>query len=283
MIDLHLHTYYSDGTWSPSEVVERAASLALSAISIVDHDGVGGIPEALESCSRFDIHFIPGIEISTAHRAVETHVLGYYIDYKSNDLINQLEKIASTRFERVAGMIELLNNRKGLRLEIEDLVAFSPKGYYGRPHIAKALVAKKYIERASDAFTDELIGDSGDCFLPTDFLSVTNAIELIKRVGGLPVLAHPGFWGGPGGAINEGDIADFAACGLMGIECRHFRHSTGKTKMYEKIANKLGLLKTGGSDCHGDYYDPVKIGTVAVPDEWFELIYEKDKTKGGVL
>ncbi len=280
MVDLHLHTVYSDGSWEPQTVAERAFQVGLRIIAITDHDGVGGIDEATEAGERLGLRVIPGIELSALHRGIETHVLGYFIDHREPGLLRELDSIAKARSERVADMVGLLR-RKGLDISFEDVIAQSPKGYLGRPHIAKAMVAKGIIAGNSEAFTLEFIGNEGECYLPTCELSVAGAIEIIHSAKGIAVLAHPGFWSGSQGIIPDDDIEGFVAEGLEGIECRHFRHPEEVARHFEAIAERLGVLKTGGSDCHGDYYNPVKIGTVEVPFEWFKKLEDYCNFKGG--
>jgi hypothetical protein len=255
-------------------VVLQAAKRGLSAIAITDHDSIGGISEALGTGARNNIEVVPGIELTAMHRDVETHILGYYIHWEDRGIADLLAEITQVRRERVAEMINCLKRKKGFDIAQENVFSRAEHGSVGRPHIASELVKLGYIKKTQEAFTDELIGNGGECYRPVCELTVKQAIEIIRDYSGIPVLAHPGYWSGPGGVIPEEDILDFIRRGLVGLECRHHRHSAKMASQFEELASRIGLLKTGGSDCHGTYYNPIKMGTVAVPEEWLEKLKE---------
>ena len=274
MIDLHLHSSYSDGTWTPKQVLQKAAEFGFKAVSITDHDRVGGIDEAIEAGNSLGIEVIPGIEITAVHRGIETHILGYFIDYKNPGLSAEIRKLDTFRTERVRDMVRLLRNH-GVIIDFEDVVECSPSGYLGRPHIAEAMVKSGAILRSREAFTSEYIGNEGKCYIPTSNLTVFEAIDIISEHHGLSVLAHPGFWDRPGEMIPAEDIAVLKKEGLDGIEVKHSRHSRKIEEHFYNLAEKLDLIKTGGSDCHGTFYDPIKMGTVEVPDEWLAIMKDR--------
>lgn len=280
MIDLHLHTARSDGTWEPDFVVAMAKKHGFSAIAITDHDAISGIEPAMEEGKKLGVEVVPGLELTTMFRGVETHVLGYYIMYKEPELSRILEDIALLRIERVGEMIDLLKKNKGFEIELDRVVALAGNGRVGRPHIANELANRGYIDSRRDAFTDELIGNNAKCYRPVCDLTVEEAVSILLDFGGTPVIAHPGFWRGVGDCIPDEDIEGFIKHGLEGIECRHHRHTQKISEHFERLAEKLGLLKTGGSDCHGTYYDPIKIGTVVVPDVWLDEMKARRAIKG---
>ena len=141
-------------------------------------------------------------------------------------------------------------------------------GYIGRPHVARALCDNGWVPRIQDAFDGGPIGDDGECFVRMSDLSTENAIGVIIDAGGFPVIAHPGAWPNPGSCFPKEDIRNLKEIGLAGIECAHPRHSADVRGRFEIIADELEMLKTGGSDCHGEYYDPVKMGSVTMPVKW---------------
>ena len=160
--------------------------------------------------------------------------------------------------------------------------ALSAHGYIGRPHIAKTLCNLGVIERIKDAFVPTLIGNGGECYTQLSNLSVEDAIGIIEKAGGLPVVAHPGSWPEPGKRIPDRDIANFVDMGLTGIECIHPRHSEADRRHYIDMADTMDLLKTGGSDCHGTYYDPVLMASATIPPEWLNKMkdeYQKRRMK----
>jgi len=274
MIDLHLHSNFSDGTWSPDKVVMEAAKRGLKTIALTDHDSVGGIEIALRAAKQSGIELISAIELSTTHRGEETHFLGYFIDHHDSKLLACLKDCAEFRRKGVEEIVALLNKR-GYNISMEAVEALSAHGYIGRPHIARVLCDLGVIERIKDAFVPELIGNGGDCYTPLSNLSVEEAIGIIERAGGLAIMAHPGAWPEPGKRIPDDDIESFVGMGLAGIECIHTRHSKVDKRHYIEMADDLGILKTGGSDCHGTYYNPVLIGSATIPSEWLTEMKNK--------
>ncbi len=267
MIDLHLHSNHSDGTWTPEEVVSNAAGLEFSTIALTDHDNVSGLAEAIRAGKEKNVEVIPGIEITSYHRGVETHILGYFIDYEDSDFLKILKQLTEFRNSAITEMVALLNNQS-YTINIDDVIGTSISGYIGRPHVARALCDNGFIPRIQDAFDGGPIGDDGDCFVRMSDLSAEDAIGVITDAGGLPVIAHPGAWPNPGNCFPDNDIHELKKVGLAGIECAHPRHSADIRQRFESIADELEMIKTGGSDCHGEYYDPVKMGSVTIPPQW---------------
>lgn len=246
-VDLHVHTTASDGVFMPSEVVRIAANNGVRAIAITDHDSVNGIEEALIEADNYDIKVIPGIELSTVYEDTEVHMLGYFVDYKEKWFIDFLDEIKSTRYERGSKIVSKLNE-VGVSVQFEDIIKNADLGNVGRPHIARALVDKGYAKDIGDAFSKYLVkGTPG--YIERQKITTSEAIKIIRKANGVPVLAHPGL-------IHSIDlnelILELKAEGLMGLEVYHSSHDMTVTKNIYKLAIKHRLAVTGGSDFHGD-------------------------------
>ncbi|MBM7623277.1 PHP domain-containing protein [Sporohalobacter salinus] len=256
-VDLHLHTTASDGSFTPSEVVNKAVELGLETISITDHDTVDGIAEAKEEVVGKDLEFIPGVEINTELSEYEVHILGYYIDDNNLSLINELNKLRTARYDRIRDMIKKLD-QLGIEIDFNYVCQLAGNNTLSRVHLAQAIVEKGYVTQISEAF-DKYIGRGCPGYASRYKLTPTRAIELIRTAGGIPVLAHPALLGG------DELIPEFIDAGLAGIEVYHSEHSQSDVEHYKNLAQKYGMVITGGSDCHGEYKDEVLIGSVHVP------------------
>jgi predicted metal-dependent phosphoesterase TrpH len=263
-IDMHIHTSFSDGAFTPREAVEYASKMKLSAISITDHDCVDGIDEALDCALQNDIEIIPGIELSSEVESEsgksEIHILGYYIDYKSQYLKKSLDIFKKARYDRAVKIFERLKEN-GVELKNTDFINNIGDKAIGRLHFAKALIEEKFVGGVQEAFQRYLSKDKL-AYVPKYSISVKDAIKLILDSGGIPVMAHPYY-------VHYADIDLFKFlidCGLMGIEAWHIKHSENVVKRFIDIAKEFNLLITGGSDCHGPYKkeNPV-MGKVKVP------------------
>lgn len=243
--DLHVHTNHSDGIFSPKEVVDMAVMQDLQGIAITDHDNVTGIEIAINYSKKYDnFTVIPGIEISCVHNDEEVHLLGYFIDYKDSRIINLTEKLKSSRLSRGIKMVENIN-KLGLDLSIEDVKKFSGENYIGRPHIARAMIEKRYVKTLSEAF-DKYLDRGKPGYVDRFKISIDETISLIKKIGGISVLAHPGL-------LKDRSIINYCIqCGIVGIECIHSKHSQTDIDFMLDIAKKNNLIATGGSDFHGD-------------------------------
>lgn len=279
VIDLHTHSNFSDGTWTPGEVVAYAFKLGLSTIALTDHDNVSGISEAISAGSKYGLEVIPGVEITSYHKGVETHILGYFIDRTDSNFLATVKKLSEYRNRAIAKMVALLA-RKGYTISMNDVISASRSDYIGRPHVARALVDNGNFARVQDAFDGGPIGDDGECFVPMSDLSSEDAIGEIIANGGVAVIAHPGAWPGSGKIFPAEDLNYLAQVGLGGIECAHPRHSEDVRKHFESIADSLGIAKTGGSDCHGEYYNPVKMGSMPMPTDWLLDLKSRNKQGG---
>jgi hypothetical protein len=256
-IDLHIHTYYSDGTYSPTEAIENAARLGLAAISITDHDCVAGIDEGITAGSAHGVELIPGVELSADGTGSEIHVLGYFIDWQDTHFRERLAIMANARRERAQTMVTRLN-ALGVCIDFADILKISGGGTIGRLHVAKALRDKGYVADTQEAF-NRYIGRGCPAFAEKYKISPENCIALIHRAGGIAVLAHPGL------TQNDGIIPRLKEAGLDGIEVYHIEHTDRTAKRYIDLADRYALLHSGGSDCHGLGKTSVLMGKVLVP------------------
>lgn len=263
--DLHVHTYYSDSTFSPKQVIDIAHEKGIDVIGITDHDCFGGIDEACACAKEYNIEIVPGIEISAiTDDDKEIHILGYYLDRKDEDFLKKLEIIYASRIERVYLVTKLLQE-KGLDIEAQDIFNIVGKGTISRLHIARAIYEKGFVRSLGAAFK-KYIGVNAPCYLPHMKISPQETIESILAAGGVPVIAHP---------ITMNDdslISELVDYGLKGIEVFHTNHSVSDEKKYKKIAKQFGLIMTGGSDCHGDAKRNVLLGSRLVQYEVVEQL-----------
>ena len=244
--DLHVHTNYSDGLFNPTTVVQNAVERKISGIAITDHDSIDGIEEAIKESKKNNnnIEIIPGIEFGCVYKNEEVHILGLFINYKDSEIINKTKILKDERKKRGLKMIQLVNDL-GMNITIEDVMKFSRDDFIGRPHIARAIMKAGYVDNIQEAFNRYL--ERGKPAYSERFtFSIEEVIALIKDLGGISSLAHPGL-------LKNTAIIDYCISqGILGIECSHSKHSKLQTKTFKKIARKNDLLITGGSDCHGD-------------------------------
>lgn len=243
-IDLHLHSTASDGSLAPGALISAARAGGLDVVAITDHDTVFGCADALAAAER-EIHVIPGIEVSSSVETGEVHLLGYYIDPEHPRMIAYSREAASYRRERMRGMIGRLD-AIGVRIGYDDVLAVAgvePESL-GRPHLARALVQRGYVQSPAEAF-DRYIGNDGPAFLPAQLLAPAAAIALIHEAGGLAVWAHPR------PDAFERDLPRLQSWGIDGVECYRPRVQPADALRMEERARRLGLVATGGSDWHG--------------------------------
>jgi predicted metal-dependent phosphoesterase TrpH len=259
-VDLHLHSSVSDGVLSPAEVVAKAVELGLSVISLTDHDNVDGIAPALNAAERYpSITVIPGLEISTDTDTGEIHILGYYIDHTNPELLTELKRLRDSRLGRAQKMIQKLSEM-GMPIEWERVKEISDNGSVGRPHIAQALLEKGYIDTIKEAFLKYIAFD-GPAYVTREKMTPTEAVELIIRANGFAILAHP-----LGIPNLETLLKTLVRTGLTGIEVYYKDYSTEDRESLVKLADKLGLLATGGTDYHGlDDTTEIMMGESGVP------------------
>ena len=264
--DLHTHTFHSDGTFSPEELVSRAKALGLSVLSITDHDSVAGIPAARVSAGK-DLELIPGIELTVAFRDRELHILGYGIRIEDPALAAFLDRMRLYRRDRIQRMIERLGAH-GIQVSLEEVVAIAGEGSIGRPHLAEALIKKGTVRSLDEAF-QRYLGDHAPCFVKGTTLTVPDAVRLVRAAGGVTVLAHPHR------LVEDAWIPELVAAGIQGIEVYHSDHDPAVAERYRRMAQEQKLLVTGGSDCHGlrKANGPL-LGSVTIPYECVERVKE---------
>ena len=241
-VDLHTHTTHSDGFHTPEELILKAKSLGIKAISITDHDSVSAFPEAYSIGEKNGIEVIPGVELSTDIGGSEVHILGYLFDVKDKDLKGYLKFFRDERYKRACRIIEKLNSL-GFTLSIDEIKLASKNSAIGRPHIAKLLHEKGYVKSYLEAF-NKYIGNGCPAFEKKVHLSPQSAFKILNDAGGLSFIAHPS-------NMPETLLKDFIDAGVDGIEVYHPSHSLSKVNFYKGVVNEFFLLSSGGSDFHG--------------------------------
>ena len=281
--DLHVHTTASDGAFSPAEIVEKAKAAGLSCVAITDHDRVEGIAEALDAGERLSMKVIPGVELSTLtqneEKVREFHILGYFIDWKDESLISFLNEIVDSRKNRAVRMVEKLN-ALGYDIAITRVRQIADGAFIGRPHIAQALLEKGYVSNTADAFSDDLIGKGGKAYAERMKVTPKEAIDRIVDLGGVPVLAHPGFL--PDRTVCTREEIDYLIQhGIKGIETEYSMHTPEQIDEYTALARENDLLITGGTDFHGGATFPdIHIGSTGVDEAAIEALEAASSRRG---
>lgn len=257
--DLHIHSTASDGRLTPAEVVQEAARRGLKFMSLTDHDTIDGIAPAKAAAKGLPgLKLIPGIEVSTDIAAGEVHVLGYFIDYTDRELLEKLEQFRNSRLRRAKGMVAKLD-KLGVHLDWQRIEQIAGSSIMGRPHIARAMLEKGYINSFKQAFTD-YISRNGPAYVEREKLTPAEAVALIIEARGLAVLAHPFTTGDPEALTKE-----LTAAGLAGIETYYDNYTKEEIDRLVKLAQKHNLITTGGSDFHGLDSNESVIGGTDLP------------------
>lgn len=261
--DLHLHTNFSDGTFTPAELVDAAKKAGLSCMSLTDHDCTAGVEPVIEAAGS-DIEVIPGVELTSETNSFEIHVLGYFVDVHSEALAKELKRIRDRRTSRVYEILDKLK-QKNASLDASDVFAVAGHGTVSRLHIARAMLAKGIVSSVSEAFS-RYIGNEGPAYVGKFSLPTESAIRVIIDAGGIAVLAHP--------YSQRCDelIPGFIKAGLRGLEAYYPDYSAAVRRYYIELAEKYGLLVTGGSDCHGSAKAGISVGCVRLPYEFVERL-----------
>lgn len=268
--DLHLHTVFSDGAFTPAQLVSASSSCGLSAIAVVDHDTVDGVSPALAIAQEKDIEVIPGIELTAEYQGLEIHILGYLIDIKNAVLLEKLMALKKNRIERIYKMVDKLKAMK-VALKPEMIFDLAKHGTVGRLHVARAMVKEGLVNSIAEAFR-KYIGDNCEGYVLGFRLSPQEAIALIKQAGGIPVLGHPY-------TIRKDTLVlEIIGYGIMGLEVYYPEHSQAMVNYYLGMAQKYNLLVTGGSDFHGDAKPNVKLGSIKI---LYELVEKLKNAQGG--
>lgn len=276
-IDLHVHTLYSDGVYSPEKIVDTAIDVGLQAISLTDHDNVLSYQVAQDYIKEKNLadklEIIRGVEINTLYKNYEVHILGYFMDCDNSDFQNLLKIQQQARVAQTKEIITLLAKKEGIRIKYDDIQKqVAPGGSIGRPHIAKAIANAGGTSNVIEAYA-KYINDSSPVYVPRKTVSPYDAVEVIYGAGGVPVIAHPYDID-----IAEKLIKNLMTCGLRGIEAYHRKHSPACVEYFSSMAEELGLIVTGGSDFHApnSLNGQIVLGKNFVP-EWIydKLVQEK--------
>jgi predicted metal-dependent phosphoesterase TrpH len=250
--DLHVHSTCSDGTETVEANVARAMELGLRGLGVTDHDTTEGLGRAAEAARGSALEIVPGIEFSAEHDGASLHVLAYWVDPTNTELQAELKRLTDTRFRRGEMIVEKLQELD-FDISFERVREIAGDDLIARPHIAQAMVEAGIVQEEKEAF-DRFISDDGVAYVPKHALGPHDALALIARAGGVCVLAHPGMWKGNGSVPDE-LIESMAAGGMAGLEVDHPDHDPDQRAYYGALADRLGLVRTGASDCHGARYD----------------------------
>ena len=266
-VDLHIHSTASDGRLTPADIIQKAVEGGLTFIALADHDTVAGIAPALTAAQAFPrLKVIPCVEISTDIPQGEVHVLGYFIDYTDHELKVALDRFRNSRLRRAKGMVAKLENL-GIHIDWQRVQEIASGSSIGRPHIAQAMLEKGYIASIKQAFTEYLSRD-GPAYVEREKMTPAEAVELILKAKGLPVLAHPLTFNDP-----EAMIIELKTAGLAGIEAYYDGYTTEEINRLAGLADRHNLIATGGSDYHGlDPDTETPIGGADVPMESVERL-----------
>lgn len=255
--DLHAHSNRSDGTLPPSEVVALAARRELAGVALTDHDTFDGLAEATETAEGIGVDLVPGIEFSAEYDGASLHILGYWVDADDEAVNAELDRLTATRYRRGELIVEKLREL-GYDVSFERVRALAGGETIARPHVAQAMVEAGIVATEKEAF-DRFISDDGLAYVPKHALEPMAALRLIRDAGGVCVLAHPGMWKGSGSVPDE-LIERMAEGGMVGLEVWHPDHDDAMRAKYAALANRLALIPTSGSDCHGERYG-YRLGT----------------------
>ena len=272
-IDLHVHSNKSDGTYSPSELVDYAIQKGLAAIALTDHDTVEGLDEIITYADRLRKEtsvsltvatpysvpeIVPGIEFSTEYEGKDVHILGLYIDYKSADFQKSLQEFVNSRILRNEKMCKLLQTA-GIDITFDKLQAEYPGSVITRAHYGSYLLKHGYIKNMNEAF-EKYVGDHCPYFVPREKVTPEQAAQLILKAEGVPILAHPPLYHMSDSRLDK-LVALLKDVGLMGIEAVYSTYSSSEERDMRRLAQKYGLLISGGSDFHGENKPKLDLGT----------------------
>jgi len=261
MIDLHFHSTFSDGSFTPEELADKVKVIGLQAVALTDHDTTSGTEIFRNALEGTDVEVIPGVELSVSppdeNSKMTIHMLGYYIDINNRALQTALEEVRDGRESRNKKIIKRLNDL-GFDITYEEVSAYAGEDVVGRPHFAHALIARKIVSQKQRAF-DNYLGKGKPAYVERFRLTAADSIRLIREAGGLPVLAHPITL-----RLGYNKLYDFVSSlkdlGLAGMEIYYSEHKAKHIRDYLRIADKLDLIETGGSDFHGEGNDILHLG-----------------------
>jgi len=276
-VDLHCHSTASDGTFAPADVVKLAVDSGLSALALTDHDTICGISEAAATAKAAGLDFLPGIELSCeVPKPATMHLLGYGVNPQSPVLLNLTTRLVDARNNRNPQIIRKLNEL-GVAITMEEVEAESGGTVIGRPHIAAILVRKGYVSSMKQAF-DKYLAQGGAAYFDKERLTAAQAIGLVLQSGGIPTLAHPIQLRTENDAQLDRIVKDLVDNGLLGLEVIHSDHDAEHVEKYTKLADRYGLLKTGGSDFHGTNKKDIGLGIARgrrIPREFYDALVQR--------
>lgn len=287
MIDLHVHSTFSDGSLTPAELISEANAIGLKALALTDHDTVDGIGPFLEAGKRkaeengSELVCVPGVEISANVKTGTMHILGYLFDCANKDLNSMLCKIRGGRESRNEQIMAKLKDN-GVELDWAEVEKLSSEDVVGRPHIARAMVAAGYVRNTQEAF-DKYLAKGKPAYVDRFRLSPAGSVETIRNAGGVAVLAHP-FTLELDAKELRNLVAELSDAGLQGIECYYPEHKDSMVQHYIGLAKEFDLVATGGSDFHGEMNPEIRLGrgfgSLKVPDQVVDALYEAWESLG---
>ena len=269
LCDLHTHSTFSDGTCTPKQLIDAAVDMGFAAIALCDHNTADGLPDFLAAAESRPVEAIPGIEFSVDYNGTELHLLALYVPEAAYGQITLcMEEINRRKEESNLKLIDSLC-KIGIHLDYATIKAATPKGLINRSHIANEMIRLGYVRSKEEAFAGVLDKKAGH-YIEPQRLSVWDALELIRDIGAVPVLAHPFL------NLTEAELAAFLPMGkkrgLLGMECYYSTYTPDQTRKALALAKALQLLPSGGSDFHGENKPDIRLGTgkgnLAIPYEW---------------
>ena len=259
--DLHAHTTASDGQLTPTEMVNAAKKAGVGVLAVTDHDTTGGVAEATLAAEKVGIRLIPGVELSAEGAPGKCHLLGLGIDPANRELIETLARVSEARRVRNERMAARLRSL-GVDITLDEVTIAAPRGAnVGRPHFAALLIAKGVAKDNTDAFA-RFLSDDGPAYVEKETLSPADSIRLIQGAGGRCFLAHPGLLRLAQHETFETRLRDLKALGIDGLEAYYGKHSPVQNEQFVRLADKLGLMVTGGSDFHGSAVSEARLNAV---------------------
>ena len=276
--DFHIHTNFSDGVFSPEKIVDLALEVGLEAIALTDHDNVLSYAFAkkyLKEIGKEDkLNILQGIEVNTLYKGEEVHILGYFMNVEDDDFKNLLKFQQEARITQTKEILELLHKKEGINIKFEDIKKLVAEGgSIGRPHIAKAITSVGGTGSIMEAYS-KYINDKSSVYVQRKTVSPQEAVEILYDAGGIPVIAHPH-------DLDDAEtlIKDLMHYGLRGIEAYHRKHSPAIVEYFSSIAEREGLIVTGGSDFHSPNIlnGQIILGKHFVPDWIYDNLLKEKK------
>ncbi len=273
LCDLHTHSYYSDGTLSPKELIRAAEKAGLSAIALCDHNTVDGLREFLDAARGHEIIAIPGAEITTEHEGTELHLLALFLPENSFEKLENYLDAMNERKNKAYVLLEKRLCEAGYRVDLTAIMASTPNGHINRAHFAAELYKNGYVGSIKEAF-DGILSEEAGFYRPAERLQTLDAIRFVTSLGALPVLAHPFL------NLTENDLRHFLSlavpAGLIGMETRYSAYDEKTAALASEIAREFSILESGGSDFHGTNKPDISLGsgkgTLMVPFSFSEAL-----------